>query len=64
MELARCPGCGTSFLAELHDPSATGLSQLDRLAGVAGGNRMAALGIGLSACGLFLLLWVVLALLT
>ncbi|MGI8699219.1 MAG: double zinc ribbon domain-containing protein [Mycobacteriales bacterium] len=64
LDLPRCPGCGTGFLAELADPSTTGVGVLDRLARLATGNRLAALGIGLAGCGLFLLLWVVLGLLT
>lgn len=64
MELPHCPGCDTGFLAELHDLAATGISPLDRLAGLATRNRMAALGVGLAACGLFLLLWVVVGVLT
>ncbi len=64
MERAHCPGCGTGFLAELLALGATGVSPLDRLAALATRNRMAALGIGLAACGLFLLLWVVVGVLT
>lgn len=64
LDLPRCPGCGTGFLAELADPSTTGVGVLDRLARLATGNRLAALGIGLAGCGLFLLLWVVLGLVT
>lgn len=64
LDLPSCPGCGTGFLAELHEQSATGVSALDRLARLATRNRLAALGIGLAGCGLFLLLWVVLGLLT
>lgn len=64
MELSRCPECSNDFLAELHDPSATGVSPLDRLAAIASGNRLAATGIGLAACGLFLLFWVALGMVT
>lgn len=64
MELPQCPGCGTGFLAELLDLGATGVSPLDRLADLATRNRLAALGIGLAACALFLLLWVVVGVLT
>lgn len=64
MELPSCPDCGAGFLAELHDPRATGVAKLDSLATLAGRNRMAAIGVGLAACGSFLLLLVVFGLLT
>lgn len=64
MELPHCPACGRDFLAELHEDGATGVSPLDRLASFATDNRLAALGIGLAACGLFLLFWIALGMLT
>lgn len=62
LDEARCPTCGTGFLAQLHDSTPTGYPLLESVARRVARSRLAASGMGLGLAVLLLLAWVLLGL--